>query len=213
MNGFGGFFSAASDRLKWTAMRFAFILPCVIAFGIQFSAKDSVSELLGRETIKRYLIYNCAALGITVLTFIIFVIAFIRCTVGKYNSGTKLVSFICCAVILIFTITFLSMSVSHILSDYKAPTEFEPEEYVLSESGLNYYLGFEDGGEYTQIPIPEDVYEKLSGRFVIEETEDSDIYNIIVQSGYSFAELYDGNGVTVYYYFYSAIYESVSVSD
>lgn len=212
-------FTAYSDmkreNRKWGAVMAVFILPCFAAFAIQKYAGRSVSVLAGKKAIRHYLTYNCAALGLMLVTFAVFLTVFIRCVRKGNNSGTKIFSFVGGGAVLIFTIVALSMSINHIASDYKSPSLCRPDEYVLSTSVSKgescCYIGFEDKGEYTQLRIPENIYVKLSNREQKPDTDGSEIYNMIVDGGYNGAELYDGEGVEVSYYFYSAIFDSVKI--
>lgn len=212
---FASYSDMKRDSRKWRAVMSGFILPCLAAFAIQKYAGRSVSVLAGKKAIRHYLTYNCAALGLMLITFAVFLTVFIRCVRKENNSVMKIFSFVGGGAVLIFTIVALSMSINHIASDYKSPSLCRPDEYVLSTSVSEgescCYIGFEDKGEYTQLRIPENIYVKLSNREQKPDTDGSEIYNMIVDGGYSGAELYDGEDVEVSYYFYSAIFDSVKI--
>lgn len=206
-------FSAYSDlkreNQKWGAVMAVFILPCFAAFGIQKYAGKSVSVLAGKAAIRHYLTYNCAALGLIIVAFAVFLAVFIRSVRKGNNSLTKIISLVGGGAVLIFTMVALSMSINHIASDYKGPSLCKTEEYVLSTSVENnktcYFLGFKDRGEYTQLQIDTEVYGRLSDGEPADNTSDSDIYRMIKDSGYTEPVLYNEK-IVVEYFFYSAIF-------
>jgi hypothetical protein len=186
------------------------MLSCYLAFAIQKLAKKSMDVLGGKSTIGMILMYNRAALILAFLAAVVFVVFVARYKNSRRINGSMLAACIVGGAFLLYTIVYLSMCLSHIYSDYQGVSECSPKEYVLSTLGENRYVTFEDGGDYAHLVVPQDIYDELAKNGKKDGTN-SDMLQTVEDSGYSRATLYDGSGVTVKYFFYSAIFDSAEI--
>jgi hypothetical protein len=188
------------------------ILPCAVAFAIRDAAQKAMDVLGGKSTIGMILTYNWIALALLMLSGIAFAVFVVRYKRRHVISGSMLVASVVGGTFLLFTFIYLCMCLSHIFSDYKGSFECSPKEYVLSTLNGSCYVTFEDGGDYAHLVVPQDIFDELAERDEKDGTY-SDMLQTVEDSGYNNVTLYDGSGVTVKYFFYSAIFDSAEIKD
>lgn len=194
----------------WTAVALLLCLPCLGAIKVRESALADADFLGGREEIKHFLSINVWCLVLAAVILAAEILLFFLFCVGKRNTGMKILAFIGGTAAAAATAVMFTFSVRNIRSDLKSTTHAEPNEYVLSTSGGEYFLGFHDGGEYAQMPIRKKLYDELSEGE--ENTGDyhSVIYDMVTEAGYGDVTEYKG-GIEIDYYFHCSMIESAKL--
>lgn len=210
-NSFSGLLSTAIGAELWKAVMIVLVLPCMGALALRRSVLADADFLGGRPEIQRFFRVNLCCLILTAVILAAEVFLFYKFCVGKHNTGAKLTAFIGSMAVVFVTAAIFTFSVVNISRDLHGVTRAELDDYVLSVSGSNYYLGFYDGGENVQMPITGSLYEELSGGEVRTDGLHSNIFDMITEAGYSSVTEYK-NGLTVEYYFHSAMIESAKLT-
>ena len=194
----------------WMFISLALMLPCWGAFKVRENMLADADFLGGKAEIEHFMTINCGCLILAIAILGAEIFLFFKFCVGKENSGVKILAFIMGAVVSVVSVVIFSFSVKNIASDLRSTTKAELDEYVLSTSKGEYFLGFADGGEYAQMPIPPDMYKELSEGKERPEGTHSVIYDMVKDGGYENVTDYK-NEITVEYYFHCAMIEKAKL--
>lgn len=194
----------------WTTVMVLLALPCVFAIHKRRAVLADADFLGGRAEIERFSGINTGFLIAAIVILAVEIGIFYFACVGKENTAIKLVAFIGSMIVSIVTVVIFSISVVNIHSDLKGTTEAKLSEYVLSTSGSSYYLGFNDGGSFTQMPVEKSLYDELAKGKERTDGNHSVIYDMIKDGGYTDPVDYK-NDITVNYYYYCAMIESAQL--
>lgn len=206
---YGGLREFLNEKF-WKFVMMILLAPCIYAFYYRRSMTANADWLAGRPEIERFFHINLTCLiGAAVILVIECVLFGVFC-VGKHNTAIKMVAFVGAVAVAMITVVAFTISVVHIRSDLKHTTVSTLDRYVLSESGGSQYLGFEDKGVMTQIPVDETTYGALSAGDELEEGAHSVVYDSIKSAGYTNAVEYKDK-IKIEYYFHSAMLEKAEL--
>ena len=207
------FGSYAQTRRDMTRVKFwvlLFFIPIIIANVIAGSAKDRADLLGGKETIESFFSANVIALTILVLTAICFIVYVSKTWKGK--AGTSIGTVMVYIFVLIGLTAFICVRASalaNIRSELKGPRELKLSTYITCKNAAgDCFIAFEDGSGDVLLQIPGGKYDALADD---EEGKRSDVnvlLTLVEEAGYDDIEVKSGD-VTVKYYNYSVIYESI----
>ena len=194
----------------WKFVMIILVAPCLYAFSYRKNMTADADWLAGRPEIERFFRINLTCLiGAAVILVIECVLFGVFC-VGKHNTAIKMVAFVGAVAVAMITVVAFTISVVHIKSDLKHTTVSTLDRYVLSESGGSQYLGFEDKGVMTQIPVDKTTFGALSAGDELEEGAHSVVYDSIKSAGYTNAVEYKDK-IKIEYYFHSAMLEKAEL--
>ncbi len=195
----------------WKIVMYVLVLPSVGMIAFREKILADADFLGGRPEIQRFFKVNLCCLIVTAVILAIEVFLFYMFCVGKQNSGAKMIAFIGSVIVVFVTVTIFAYSVINIGRDLNSTTKAMLDDYVLSTSDGNYYLGFYDGDENAQMPITQSLYDELSKGKERTDSLHSNIFDMITSNGYSNVTEYK-SGLTVEYFFHSAMIESAKLT-
>lgn len=194
----------------WAFVTIVLASPCLYAFAYRRKMTAGADWLAGRPEIEHFYKVNLTCLIGAVVILAVECLLFFLCCVGKNNSALKISVFVIATAIAMVTVVSFTISVVHIKSDLKNTTVSTLERYVLSENGDSRYLGFEDDGVMTQIPVDEATFGALSAGEELDSGLHSVVYDSIKSAGYKNAVEYKDK-IKIEYFYYSAMLEKAEL--
>ncbi|MBP3792693.1 MAG: hypothetical protein ILA24_01490 [Ruminococcus sp.] len=199
------------EKSKWGTLFVFFILLSVGATLIKEIMVKGADYLGGKATVEKFFRANLVRFVIMCLLMAVFIVVFVKTWNGRQSSIEQLVfSFGAGIVVIFFAVTAL-MPVLTISDELKHPRTAELHSYTLcTDTGGNYYVGFDDNGGVL-LNIPKDKYEELS-RGKSSDNAAGFAYDEIVESGKYKNIVFYRCAVQIVYYHHSVIYENVSLA-
>ena len=199
-----------AERLRKEANKnslFAMVVFCLIGMGAMavVSCRTKHTDILsGRTAVEGFMRANVTAFIIMFVCLIVYIVLMF----WSLRRGRKCLMMIIAGLAPVMFMIVFTLSSHNINEDLKHPRETRVSEYVLCTGQGQYYVGFEDKGEYILLALPHEDFQELAKGQEEPTHSDSDIYMMIKGSEYtvySDPRLYSTRA-NIEYYFNSAIY-------